>query len=1021
MTEEAISLGSDCIIDGEKYAVYQEVVKGAAEIAFNRQADIPLSRTKKGAIPVLYEDGLSGGMGYGRAVQGGPGDAYAHSVGFDNHLPGLMRLHGRRIIKSMTENYTPAVDVKTDFFEMPLPGTAAFSAFTFVKDTDNGAQAGITHGLSVVPVAFIFWTAGQTASGTVAAGVSGCIGFSDLTTERATAWSSEDNVGTSNAGSRFSTKAISLIDPDLALLGEATVSAVTSTTFDLTWTDNGSSTASIMHGIAIGGPDVSAAVDEWAHPGIESDRAITVGFKPDACIHISASLASSDSSTAGSRCSIGVMDGSGNQWFNEIRAADGQDTTSTLSTGSEAFCANNFTTFTSMDESGFTVHTLGGFSELTATLSLKGLRVKAGNFTKKTTATTEAAQAIGFTTTAFLLSSVLSTTDQPGTQEGAALAIGAASATDEVEASAWLDQDNVGTSDVYGLDDTALAFEEIDDTGAELATATCADIDMETAGWLTWGVNTGAAVNIYFLGFAALASSSSAIYGSNSQTTTKMTIASNVITVQEQTQHGGDASCGFGTTFEDIRWQPLGKIANAVKLTAVTVTTGDTWGDAGHTAVAYCNQQDGPTAKLAKGYSASAAAAANLVALSSDGSSFAGGWEIGDLTAEIIRMVDTGTSFYVGKQDNLYRADPTSIADKITANPPHPHPGDAHGAGLTAAPGTDACFYNHGPNEWFFTGGQRPADIGIDTNPFNQPIENITHEPVNGEYHEGVLGGDWKYNLYRVTESSTTKTYVLASHWIRGLGRWIPHSYDRLDGWARGAFIDNEFRLWIAFNGDYMYYQLGKDYSPDAGRNNIGYGAASTTYRNYLPEIDAGLEVTKKRLWQFFILTRNIDATCPVQLIVHRDEDVEEDVGPAIVTSGLSKRHWINGTKDTATRLRLGMKITTTATYDPASSDPQVLVFGVRVFSEPDVAGAYDITIDTGAAYEGDEPAQEAKDQRDALLALVNNDAVVVTDPQGNELVLRFLDVSDLQVQGPNEDGKVHYVLRCQAEERVSS
>ena len=104
------------------------------------------------------------------------------------------------------------------------------------------------------------------------------------------------------------------------------------------------------------------------------------------------------------------------------------------------------------------------------------------------------------------------------------------------------------------------------------------------------------------------------------------------------------------------------------------------------------------------------------------------------------------------------------------------------------------------------------------------------------------------------------------------------------------------------------------------------------------------------------------------------------------------------------------------------SSDPQVLVLGARVFSEPSVAGEFDIVIDTGAEYEGDEPqaTQEAKDQRDALQALVNATAVSVTDPWGNSLTLRFLDVSDLKVVGPDEDGKIHYVIQCRAEERTT-
>ncbi|KKL27214.1 hypothetical protein LCGC14_2387440, partial [marine sediment metagenome] len=44
-------------------------------------------------------------------------------------------------------------------------------------------------------------------------------------------------------------------------------------------------------------------------------------------------------------------------------------------------------------------------------------------------------------------------------------------------------------------------------------------------------------------------------------------------------------------------------------------------------------------------------------------------------------MADTGTSFYVGKTDNLYRADPTKISEKITSESDID---DAHGTGTLA-------------------------------------------------------------------------------------------------------------------------------------------------------------------------------------------------------------------------------------------------------------------------------------------------------------------------------------------------
>lgn len=1018
----------DVTIGGEKYSVYTEVVNGVADLAFKRISDEPLSRTAKGAIPLLWEDGFAGGMGYGRAVKGGPTDAYAHTEGFDNHLPGLMRLHGRRVSVSPTN---PPVDANTDFFEAAqTTAQAEFFCGSFTKDTNAGSvtQSSISHGLSVIPKTMLFWSARQTSSGTVGAGTSAFIGMTDLTNERVVTWSSVDAAATSDCSRRGAIVTLSFVtdgtDPNGSVVN------VGASTFDISWADNDTD-ATIIHFIAIGGSGVQASVDTWTLQTTASNKAITgVGFKPDVCIHITASATSSP--TADAHVTLGVMDKNGNQWTASIYSADGQGTSNTLSGSTSAGCIGGRSSngqgidnlFTSMDEDGFTTSSGAGINaaDIVYTLSLKGIQVLAGNFTKKTSSGNQAAQTIGFTTEAFLVASTQATAQSGLDDDHARFSLGGASSTSEVEAMSWTDEDAQATTDTYGLDDAALAFEMTAVTnGAEDSTATCGNIDMETAGFLNWGAASGSEEHIFYLALASEAKAVTFVYGASGQRTSKMSVSANVITVEEQVDHGNDASIGYGATFDDKRYLPLGKIASAVRLDAVTVSTGDTWAATAtpYTAVAFAKQQDGPTAKLAKAYSTSSTGPANLVALSSDGDVYAGGWDIGDDTDDIVRMADTGTSFYIGKEDNLYRADPTKVSEKITSESGS---SSDNGTGLIAAQGTDVALYSHGSSEFFFGGRNRPDDISIDVNPFNQPIANITHEPVSGTYLESVISGDWKYNLYRVTESSSTKTYVLASHWIAQLGRWIPHSYDRLDGWARGMFIDEEFHLWTANNGTYLYYQLGQDGSPDAGRDNIGYGAASTTYLFYLPEIDAGMEVTSKRLWQFFVLTRNIDNTCPVQLIVHRDEGVEELVGPIITTSGLSNRYWTKGTKNTATRFRLGIKIVTTSGYAPATTDPQVLVLGARVFSEPETAGAYDITIDTGAAYEGDEPqaTQEAKDQRDALQALVNSDAVDVTDPQGNNLTLRFLGVSDLRVQGPNKDGKIHYVIHCQAEERVT-
>jgi len=426
----------DVVINAKKYAVYKDAVEAGADLAFKRVADIPLSRTASGAIPLLWNDGFSAGMGYGRAVEGGPGDAYAYSAGFDAHLPGLVRLHGRRV--SVTPD-TPPSNTKTDFFEASAAGSAEYSVSSFVKSTTvgNHTQSGVTHGLTSAPKAIIFWTSAGTADGTVAAGTVGMLGMTDGTNERVISWASDDNVGTSNSSRRaLDTYAIDIG----AGSAQANITNIGATTFDVEW-DGSLATAEIIHFLAIGGSEVEASVDEWTLPATFDSTSVTsVGFTPELCIHISGgttTFASGSVDDADFRW--GMMDENGNQWANAIYSQDAQGTSNTKRDGSSGNALIGSTgnasvaQMQSMDSDGFTMlhlNTGGDGAMAVATLSLKGILARVGNFTKKTATGDEVAVSLPFTSTAFMLSSVMSTTDDSvGTaaQDHAAISIGGGS------------------------------------------------------------------------------------------------------------------------------------------------------------------------------------------------------------------------------------------------------------------------------------------------------------------------------------------------------------------------------------------------------------------------------------------------------------------------------------------------------------------------------------------------------------------------------------------------------------------
>lgn len=508
------------------------------------------------------------------------------------------------------------------------------------------------------------------------------------------------------------------------------------------------------------------------------------------------------------------------------------------------------------------------------------------------------------------------------------------------------------------------------------------------------------------------------VYVANGQHTTKLTVAANVITEAANHDFGDQAVAGYGTIYNGAAYLPLGKRLNAQVL---AVGSPDAWTDLGYTAVAFTTQQDGPTAKIAKGFSTSPTGIANQVALASDPSAagvYGAAFSIGSATYDIVRMADSGTAFAVGKTDNLYKADPTLTSEQITSESGF---NADNGCGLVISQGTDAVWYTHAAADFFFDGSSRPQDSGADANSIATTIPNVLNVPIRGKYYESYITKNWKYSLYRKTDSGTTKTYLEARHYVGG--KWILHSgLLRIDGVARGMFVDSSFRLWWTnVTGNLIeYVQLGKDGSPDAGTDAIGYGAASTTYYLYMPEIDYALNVTHKYAWQIEINARNIDATCPIQIVALNDGGAETNFGAAITASGVSK---VYSTTNNGTRLRWALKIVTTGAYNPLTADPQVWALISQVFPQTDKEDKFDIIVDTQQVYHGENHAvPEAYGMRTSLVALKGVSGSpgpapqACIDPWGVPLTMRILDVGDLYVRGPNQAGQVNWVVDVSAE-----
>lgn len=1035
----------DAVINGTRLALYKEGTDdlGNPILGWRRVGtkDAQLTTPEDDLIAALWDKGWSGGMGMAQdylsqLTRPGTldmGDAYAFTVGVDATAPGFARLHGRRITGTPTN---APVDANTMFFEKSSAGNATFLTGSFVKGA--GASQVVTHNMGITSKAIYLWSSGGTSDGTVAAGARCFRGMTDGTTARSVTWSSQDAQATSNSASRLSSKAISLIDASgSGSQPEGAIAFTNANSFTITWTNN-DATADIIHYIIVAGSDVSAKVVSSNFTNlVTGNYAVTgVGFQPEVVLHIGAGTPTGvDNTASDANVMQGAMDSSGNQFVSAAFDKDNEADSFTKRWQSTSYALAKLAlgafpvvaaSFVSMDADGYTVNAsinIGGDFYF-ASLCLKGLRAKVGAFTKVTDVGNQGAQDIGFSTTAFMLSSIGTTAiTSLVTVTQAQLCMGAASSTSTEQASAWSAEHLQATTDTYSVDDTALAFEIPDVTdGSEDSLATCGNVNMEVAGWLNWSAASATAEQICYVAFAANASVLSAtpnIIATNDNYGYIMSVTNNVITFTEEKDLGSTAVAGFGCEFRDAQYIPCGKSANAYKLTNVSASGVGTWVDLGYRAVAFETLQDGVTSRIVKGFALSAGDAANRIDLSSNGTSYAGSnYEVGDTSDDIVKIVDSGARLGVAKQRNFWIVDgSTGGSEKVTSEAGK---SATNGVGTVAYQGTETFFYNHGAKDFFFDGVSRPQDVGIDSIPFNRRQNAaVAVWPRGGKYYESHIHGNFKYSLYRVTESATDYTYIEVRQFLNG--RWVRHSYDRLTGVARGMFLDSNFRLWTAWvtQGVFLYYQFGKDGAPDPGRDGIGFGAASTTYTMYLPELDFQLGDTTKKLWQMHVVARNIDSTCPITLGCLRDT-TDTTIGTTITSGGVSKRHFTNGTNDEAVRVRPYVQIVTTAGYAPASGDPQILEVGLRAWPQPDKQAVVEMNIDTDEVMGNGEVPEDSKKIRDDIAALVGGDPVACTDPDGNAITLRFIDVEDFKVRLPNEERRIHYVVRARAVERTA-
>jgi hypothetical protein len=344
-------------------------------------------------------------------------------------------------------------------------------------------------------------------------------GMTDGTTSRSVSASSQHNNTTSNASTRMTNKALTMVQWGQVVIAEADLTSWDSTTFTLNWTTN-IGAPYVVHCIAIGGSDVSAKLVDWTMRTSPGNSVITgVGFRPDVVFHAHgthAFTAALPSSQAHGGFGLGVMDFDGDEWSFANLSRDalgtsdtqrGQRTDASIFSFNQGLVVQKEASWVSMDADGFTMSfsTAGAGAARVFSLALKGVNVKPGSF-NKTVAAAPAAQAItgvGFRPSLVMLASVQNTTAATPVAHSR-FGLGASDGVGEAS-SASQDSNGAAVTVVNAIDKTSKAFIKVNNaTPAIDAEANLASRDADGF-TLSWTTNDAVATEILYLTMAPLA------------------------------------------------------------------------------------------------------------------------------------------------------------------------------------------------------------------------------------------------------------------------------------------------------------------------------------------------------------------------------------------------------------------------------------------------------------------------------------------------------------------------------------
>lgn len=500
------------------------------------------------------------------------------------------------------------------------------------------------------------------------------------------------------------------------------------------------------------------------------------------------------------------------------------------------------------------------------------------------------------------------------------------------------------------------------------------------------------------------------IYCLNGRYSTKTSIAANVITQEHQKDFGATATLGKPATSGGVIYVPLGTALPFQRLPSVAEGTGDPWAADTKYAVAFATLQDGYISRVARAYADSSVVARDVALTGDGGATWGEAFQIGEATTAITCMDDSGTALSITKADgNLYRFDPTGASTRLSSEPVGISDSN-NGVGLIAIEGTDAAIWNSLSGLQLFRGDALPHPIGPDSLKVNRNVAGLTHEPVKVRHYETAVVGKWVYSLARVTESGSTKTYVIAAEKV-GDG-FVLHTFDRVDGILRGVFVDSQMRLWSAYvtGATILYWKLGADGSPDPGRDHIGFGTVSTTYSFITSEWDGGLPWTLKYLEHVELIVSGLTGNAGMTLSVWAtiDDGTAVQIGSNSTSVSQYQTFYTGTTLRSGRRFTLEVRLVTDngTLYVPANRTApfRIHAMAARFLAAPGTNDVVKFTLTSSRSYaNGAEQQLDAKAIRDAMKALAGTPAtpgsiVTCIDPDGATVYLRVTNVDDRQI-----------------------